>query len=402
MITEIRLVNFKKFVNEKIPLSPLTVFIGPNGSGKSSVASALYNLATIMRLSIAAAFPEGIFTFKNIISYDALKLGYKYAPIGLGISGNMDKLVFDYDIFFCRDSNSPTGFFINYERLYVKDLTEHLYISGIRPTVCHFRNTSIEATWPDGLSKQPQRESIFVEAAKNLPQSLLFEQLYKIRRYMQLMSKYQFSASVTRLGSNTYDGSGRQPILKSDGSNLAEVVQFLQEEQRGLLSQMREWIVRYAQGGSKIVDIGVATYEDKVFLDFWEEGNGKRTFEIRGPLLSDGYWVFAAFACLASCENLPSIAFFEEPEAHLHPHKLGILYEVLSSMTKRDSNPCQVLISSHSPYFLDMFKDNPESVIFLNNGKARALNEIENYKDILAQSTVGEAWFANVFSAGNP
>ncbi|MCP4108953.1 MAG: AAA family ATPase [Desulfobacteraceae bacterium] len=40
MISEIRLINYKKFLCERIPLEPITVFIGPNGAGKSTIASA--------------------------------------------------------------------------------------------------------------------------------------------------------------------------------------------------------------------------------------------------------------------------------------------------------------------------------------------------------------------------
>jgi predicted ATPase len=404
MISEIRLVNYMKFLNEKIPLSPITIFIGPNGSGKSTVASALYKLSTIVRLGIKAAFPEGFFTFKNIINYDAENFGYSFPPIGLGISGTLGDMTFDYDIFFNKNMNSPSGFYVNYERLYIKDKNYKCdYHNGKSPSINSYSNNVEDLfSWPEGLPIIPQRDSIFVEALRKPTQVQFVDHLYKIRKYLQLMSRYQFSASVTRMGTDQYDGSGRQPILKQDGANLAEVVQFLQEEQRGLLGEMRDWIVKYAEGGTRIVDIFVATDADKVFLNFFEEGKAKRTFEVRGPLLSDGYWIFSAFACLASCVSLPSIAFFEEPEAHLHPHKLGILYDVLNSMTKRESNPCQVLISSHSPYFLDYFKNNPESVVFLNNGKARPLKEIENYNNILAQSTLGESWFANVFLWGNP
>jgi predicted ATPase len=38
MISEIRLINYRKFVCERIPLEPMTVFIGPNaGLFNSSV-----------------------------------------------------------------------------------------------------------------------------------------------------------------------------------------------------------------------------------------------------------------------------------------------------------------------------------------------------------------------------
>ncbi len=106
---------------------------------------------------------------------------------------------------------------------------------------------------------------------------------------MQLMSKYQFQASSARNPCEKYDGTGRRPFLKSDASNLAEVVQYLQEEKRGRLVQLKDWVRKYAEGGNRIIDLGVAIIEEKVFLNFFEEGRKKNSFEVKGPLVSDGY-----------------------------------------------------------------------------------------------------------------
>ncbi len=139
-----------------------------------------------------------------------------------------------------------------------------------------------------------------------------------------------------------------------------------------------------------------------MFLRFYEVGKNRKTFEVRGPLLADDYWVFASFVCLASCQILPSIAFFEEPGSYLHPHKLNLLFEIFEGIAKRDKNPCQVMISSHSPYFLDMFKKLPDSIVFLNKGESRRLIEIDDYENILSLHSLGEAWYSNVFNWGNP
>ncbi|HAO20388.1 MAG TPA: hypothetical protein DCQ37_07880, partial [Desulfobacteraceae bacterium] len=68
----------------------------------------------------------------------------------------------------------------------------------------------------------------------------------------------------------------------------------------------------------------------------------------------------------------------------------------------KKEKPCQTLISTHSPYFLDLFKENPESVILLNNGKAKRLTEIRDYEKILSLYSIGESWYSNIFEWGNP
>jgi len=403
VLREIRLINYKAFLCERIKLEPITVFIGSNGSGKSSVASALYALSTIIRLGLLAAFPEGFFSFWNLRNFEPLDCGYKYPPIGIGISGDIDGMAVDYDILFTRDDNSQTGFYINYEGIKVQngESTYH-YVAGKHPDIDFDLPTEGTQNWLPSINDHPQRECIFTALADLDTKDAFQQSLRRIKKYVQMMSRYQFLASAARMPCERYDGTGRPPFLKPDGSNLAEVVQYLQEEKRGRLVELKDWLRKYAEGGNKIVDIGVATYEDKVFMNFFEEGKRKGSFEVRGPLVSDGYWVFTAFACLACSPTLPSTAFFEEPESHLHPHKLPILREVFDSMVARDENPCQVLISSHSPYFLDLFKESPQSVIFLRNGKTTRLSDLPDYDKVLSLYSLGEAWYSNVFSWGNP
>ncbi len=403
MLTEIRLINFKSFLNEKIALKPISLFIGPNGSGKSTIASALYAISTSLRLGLSAAFPDGFFSFWNIRHFEAMKCGYKHPPIGMGLSGVIDSFKFDYDIIFTRTNNSRSRFYINYEGIRIQSENFSCnYKTGQEPELAFKLPTAGPDEWIDGLDSAPQRDCLFMEAEDNAIDQKILAYLKRIKKYMRLMSKYQFQASTARNPCDKYDGAGRQPFLKSDASNLAEVVQYLQEEKRGCLAQLKDWVRKYAEGGNRIVDLGVGIVEEKVFLNFFEEGREKNAFEVRGPLVSDGYWIFTAFASLASSDALPSIAFFEEPESHLHPHKLPILCEVFKSMADHPESPCQILISSHSPYFLDLFKDAPDSVIFLTNGKAVNLTDCVDYENILSLYSLGEAWYSNIFNWGNP
>lgn len=405
MITQLRLLNYRKFKKESINLAPLNVFIGANGSGKSTVGSSVYAIATIIRLGLKAAFPKGlIHSFFNVINYDKNLYGYKYPPIGLGISGRIKAISFDYDIIFSPDSNSQSGFYINYEGLKIQSqgFTGEYAIGKLPNTDFPIPTSPDENLWIPGIPSIPQRDTLFIEVASSGGNEELQACLKNIRQHMQRVKKFQFQPSAARTGYEQYDGSGKQPFLEDDGANLAQIVQFFQEESRGSLADLKSRVVEYAKGGSRIVDIGVTTYGDQVFLNFYEEGQGRKTFEVRGPLLSDGYWVFTAFASLAACEVLPSWAFFEEPESHLHPHKLPLLYDIFETLAYKRSEPCQVMISTHSPYFLDLLKQKPDSVILLKAGESKKLPQIPDYEKVLSLQTLGEAWYSNIFDWGNP
>lgn len=405
MFTQIRLLNYRKFKEEAINLEPLNVFIGANGSGKSTVGAAVYSIATIIRLGLQSAFPDGlIHSFFNIINHDKATYGYRFAPIGLGVSGKIDDFTFDYDIIFGADSNSSRGFYINYEGIKIDapQFKDEFATGQLPQTEISIPTSPNESDWVEGLSPHPQRESLFIEYENGNITNELGPFLRKIRHHFQRVKKFQFHPSAARTGAKQYDGSRRQPLLEDDGANLAQVVQYLKEESRGRLADLRQYVVNYAKGSSNIVDIGVTTYADDVYLNFYEEGGKGKTFEVRGPLLADGYWVFTAFASLACCEILPSWAFFEEPEAYLHPHKFDLLYDIFKTLAYELPNPCQVMISTHSPYFLDFLKEKPEAVILLKDGQAKKLPEISHYQEILSLQSLGEAWYSNLFDWGNP
>ncbi len=404
MIKTIRLLNYKKFKEETIKFDRINVFIGANGAGKSSIAASIYSIATIIRLGLKSAFPEGLFSFNNVINFDRLSFGYKFSPIGLGIDGVVDGSEFEYDIVFAKNTKSMSGFYINFERLKIitKD-KKIIYKKGIPPKSHNYdyQENEIRENWPDYLLSSPYRDTLFSESTERLPEQVN-DVLWKIKRYMQRISKFQFSPAAARTGFEQYKGDGRQPFLKSDGSNLAEVIQFLQEEEKGGFNNLRTKIIKYAQGSSKIVDIGVSAYDEKAYLNFFEEGSNRKTFEVRGHFISDGYWVFASFACLASCGIIPTWVFFEEPESYLHPHKLPLLIEIFDSLTKRQESPCQVMLSTHSPYLLDLFRDYPDSIFLIKDGSIKTLSDIPDYEEILSIQSLGDAWYSNIFGSGNP
>ncbi len=85
------------------------------------------------------------------------------------------------------------------------------------------------------------------------------------------------------MGCAQYAGSNVEPLLKTEGENLAEVLQYFQEERRDLLLNVKEWIEKYTQNDSRIVGIGVSNYDNKVFLNFFQRGKDGKIYPIRGP-----------------------------------------------------------------------------------------------------------------------
>ncbi len=70
---------------------------------------------------------------------------------------------------------------------------------------------------------------------------------------------------------------------------------------------------------------------------------------------------------------------------------------------KRD--PVQVIATTHSPYFIDLFKDHPEEIVVANKVGAdvqfRRLTDVPHFGEMLGDSSLGEAWYTG-FLGGVP
>lgn len=71
-------------------------------------------------------------------------------------------------------------------------------------------------------------------------------------------------------------------------------------------------------------------------------------------LVSEGTLRALGLVALAGAQNVdkPSLIGFEEPENGIHPRRIADIARVLENMTR--SNSTQIIVTTHSPYFLDI------------------------------------------------
>ncbi|HEX7450603.1 MAG TPA: ATP-binding protein [Pirellulales bacterium] len=122
--------------------------------------------------------------------------------------------------------------------------------------------------------------------------------------------------------------------------------------------------------------------------------------------LSEGTRIGIALLALAYLPRPPALVGIEEPEKGLHPRLLREVFDSLHRLSHPENygenrNPVQVVATSHSPYFLDLFKDVPEEVVVAQrNGDGSAtfspLVRVPHLVEILGSATLGEAWFTGV------
>lgn len=122
--------------------------------------------------------------------------------------------------------------------------------------------------------------------------------------------------------------------------------------------------------------------------------------------LSDGVLLTLAILAIANQPARPSMICFEEPEFGLHPRLMEPLVELLLSLAYpnefgRGEDPVQVLLTTHSPYLLDQFKDRPECVVVAEKhpgGSAtfHSLKDRPDMTDLLEGPSLGETWYSGV------
>ena len=104
--------------------------------------------------------------------------------------------------------------------------------------------------------------------------------------------------------------------------------------------------------------------------------------------------------------DAPSLIGLEEPDRGLHPRLLRELRDALYRLSFPadfgiERAPVQVVVTTHSPLFLDLFKDHPEQVIIAEksaDGTAsfKNLSDDGQLREIIGDAPLGEVWYSDV------
>ncbi len=99
--------------------------------------------------------------------------------------------------------------------------------------------------------------------------------------------------------------------------------------------------------------------------------------------LSDGVLYFLALLAIIHQPNPPKLIMLEEPEKGIHPRRIHEVIDYIFQLA--ESKGIQVILSSHSTYVVDEFKDIPEAVFVFD--KEGAETKIKNLqRDVIEPS----------------
>lgn len=121
--------------------------------------------------------------------------------------------------------------------------------------------------------------------------------------------------------------------------------------------------------------------------------------------LSQGTLLALAILTLAYIPTPPWFVGFEEPDRGIHPRLLRDARDALYRLAYpqdfgEDRDPVQVVATTHSPYFVDLFRDHPEEIVIAEKVGQEArfvrLTDLPNVEEILKDAHLGDAWYNGI------
>jgi predicted ATPase len=385
-IESLRVENYRALRKVELDrLTPMTVLLGPNGSGKSTVFDVFNFLSECFQFGLRHA-------------WDRRGRGKE-----LKTRGADGPLVFDL-----KYRESPGTPVITYHLAIdegargpevIEEFLQWKRGSHGRPfrflEFARGEGSAISGEMPDEDDKRvPQKlRSPDLIAVSTLGQFSDHPRVAALREFITDWYVSYLSIDSTR----TQPEAGPQERLSKGGENLPNVVQYLKERHPDRLEQifsvLRERIPRLERveaepmpDGRLLLQIKDAPFEQPVLSKF----------------ASDGTMKMLSYLTVLYDPEPPRFIGIEEPENFLHPRLLPELAEECRAASEHS----QLLITSHSPFFLNAMLPEEVRVLYRDEqGFTQALRacDIEGIPEFMrAGASLGYLWMEGHFGVGDP
>jgi len=187
--------------------------------------------------------------------------------------------------------------------------------------------------------------------------------------------------------------------LESNGSRLAAVLDGLRDKAPdrfdAINAELGRWLPEFdhilfdPRKGSKAIALRT------------REGH----YKIPATDLSQGTLIALAILTLAYLPKPPPVVGLEEPDRGIHPRLLRRVKDAIYRLSYPEScgesrDPVQVIATTHSPYFLDLFKEHLDEIVICEKTdqevQFKRASELPNIDEILGDAPLGEAWYTGI------
>jgi predicted ATPase len=188
--------------------------------------------------------------------------------------------------------------------------------------------------------------------------------------------------------------------IAANGGNLAAVLTTLHDQYPQSFNAINQELCHWMPEFDRIV---FDTLDDlkRVFSLRTAASNHR----IPAGRLSQGTLAAVCLLTLAHLPNPPAIIALEEIDRGVHPRLLRWVQDVAIRLAYPENcgenrAPSQVILTTHSPYCVDLFRDYPENIVIAEKKGFTAsfhrLMDMPHAEEILNGAHLGDAWFAGI------
>ncbi|HEY2292695.1 MAG TPA: AAA family ATPase [Thermoanaerobaculia bacterium] len=366
-------------------MTPLTVFLGPNGSGKSTIFDVFAFLSECFTVGLRKAWDRRG-RFKELRTRGTqgpivIELKYRETP---------DKPVITYHL---AIDEGPKGPFVAEEWLAWK-----LGRYGSPFRFLDFREGAGRVVSGETPDEQYER----IEERLSSPETIAVNTLGQLAKHPRVTALRRFITGwyLSYLSADSTRGSveaGPQERLSPTGDNLPNVIQYLKEQHPGRLDEIFKILAQRVPrlervtadvmpDGRLLLQIKDAPFDQPVLARF----------------ASDGTLKLLAYLTILYDPDPPQLIGIEEPENYLHPRLLPRLAEECRQATVRT----QLLVSSHSPFFVNALKAEEVWVLYRDERgytQARRAADMRGIPEFMREGALlGDLWLEGHFEVGDP
>lgn len=385
-IEYLKVQNYRALHNLELKnLTPLTVFLGPNGSGKSTIFDVFAFLSECFTESLRKAWDRRG-RFRELRTRDTegciiIELKYRETSASPLITyhlaideENNRPFIAEEWLHWRRGQYGQPFRFLNFKK------GEGQVISGESPD-------------EEGERITEQLASSELLAVNTLGQFAKHPRVSALRRFITGWYLSYLTADHTR----SLPEAGAQERLSPTGDNLPNVIQYLKEQhpQRlgDILKTLSDRIPRLEKVEASIMQDGRLLLEIK---------DAPFSHPILAKFASDGTLKLLAYLIVLFDPNPPQLVGIEEPENHLHPRLLPQLAEECRSASANT----QLMVTTHSPFFVDSLKPEELWVLYRDEKgftQAKRTADMQGVKQFMEHGALlGSLWMEDFFDVGNP
>lgn len=344
-ISRVKLRNYKSIAQCDVALGPLAILVGPNGSGKSNFLDALALVGECMTVPTNRAVRER-YGISEILRRSPQRPNSFSIEIDFHTPASVRRGRFGFEI----ASSDRRSFSVNREYCEIYAADESKGPLRYEVVAGEIVSTNLEGPLPPVPS-----DRLYITNASSISN---FAQAYY---WLEDMDFYHFDLNEMREHRPPDDGD---ILYAPEGSNLPAVLGKIERDDPASFKRIQTYMRSIVPGLESVSRLEIPTVnlesvETIQFSHQFDDHNDPQIFTAVN--MSDG--TLRALAVLAalmqSGENPPSLIGIEELETALHPAAAGVLWDALSDGCERT----QVIVSTHSPDFLDRHDIPTEAIL---------------------------------------